>query len=105
MYVLEGVTPCIQSMQLQAGDIGNRLISLKKFYSSALGCVSLILWIFFHCIICLNMMGVFVLYCLEPVVYVLCIYTTLVLQLIYRNSSNKLLCFLTSTLNSSVFPQ
>ncbi|PKI43639.1 hypothetical protein CRG98_035964 [Punica granatum] len=23
MYVLEGVTPCIQSMQLQAGDIGN----------------------------------------------------------------------------------
>jgi len=23
MYVLEGVTPCIQSMQLQAGDTGN----------------------------------------------------------------------------------
>ncbi|KAL8138286.1 hypothetical protein V2J09_004287 [Rumex salicifolius] len=23
MYVLEGVTPCIQSMELQAGDIGN----------------------------------------------------------------------------------
>ena len=22
MYVLEGVTPCIQSMQLQAGDTG-----------------------------------------------------------------------------------
>lgn len=31
MYVLEGVTPCIQSMQLQAGDIGNDLISLEKF--------------------------------------------------------------------------
>jgi hypothetical protein len=24
MYVLEGVTPCIQSMQLQAGDTGKR---------------------------------------------------------------------------------
>lgn len=23
MYVLEGITPCIQSMQLQAGDVGN----------------------------------------------------------------------------------
>lgn len=40
MYVLEGVTPCIQSMQLQAGDIGNGLISLKKFYSSVL-CICL----------------------------------------------------------------
>ena len=29
MYVLEGVTPCIQNMQLQAGDIGNKLISLE----------------------------------------------------------------------------
>lgn len=28
MYVLEGVTPCIQSMQLQAGDTGNH--SLEK---------------------------------------------------------------------------
>ena len=25
MYVLEGVTPCIQSMKLQAGDTGNAL--------------------------------------------------------------------------------
>lgn len=25
MYVLEGVTPCIQSMQLQAGDTGNEV--------------------------------------------------------------------------------
>lgn len=25
MYVLEGVTPCIQSMQLQAGDTGKTL--------------------------------------------------------------------------------
>lgn len=23
MYVLEGITPCIQSMRLQAGDVGN----------------------------------------------------------------------------------
>jgi hypothetical protein len=26
MYVLEGVTPCIQNMQLQAGDIGSNQI-------------------------------------------------------------------------------
>ncbi|KAM6585039.1 hypothetical protein CsatB_012041 [Cannabis sativa] len=31
MYVLEGVTPCIQSMQLQAGDIGNQLLSPVTF--------------------------------------------------------------------------
>lgn len=34
MYVLEGVTPCIQNMQLQAGDTGKyscfRLIKKKK---------------------------------------------------------------------------
>lgn len=30
MYVLEGVTPCIQSMQLQAGDTGTSNISLNK---------------------------------------------------------------------------
>ena len=30
MYVLEGVTPCIQNMQLQAGDVGNKLISLEN---------------------------------------------------------------------------
>lgn len=32
MYVLEGVTPCIQSMQLQAGDIGMH-ITIKDAYS------------------------------------------------------------------------
>lgn len=30
MYVLEGVTPCIQSMQLQAGDTGNKFIPPEK---------------------------------------------------------------------------
>lgn len=34
MYVLEGVTPCIQSMQLQAGDIGNFICSLARSFSS-----------------------------------------------------------------------
>jgi len=29
MYVLEGVTPCIQSMQLQAGDTGMQLFLNK----------------------------------------------------------------------------
>ena len=29
MYVLEGVTPCIQSIQLQAGDTGDLLFPLK----------------------------------------------------------------------------
>ena len=29
MYVLEGVTPCIQSMQLQAGDTGKNSLLLK----------------------------------------------------------------------------
>lgn len=29
MYVLEGVTPCIQSMQLQAGDTGMSSLSLS----------------------------------------------------------------------------
>ncbi|THG19995.1 hypothetical protein TEA_001823 [Camellia sinensis var. sinensis] len=41
MYVLEGVTPCIQSMQLQAGDTGNFPTLLEKqsfgrFYPFAL---------------------------------------------------------------------
>lgn len=30
MYVLEGVTPCIQSMQLQAGDTGSVYTFLSK---------------------------------------------------------------------------
>lgn len=30
MYVLEGVTPCIQSMQLQAGDTG-KILSWRRF--------------------------------------------------------------------------
>lgn len=30
MYVLEGVTPCIQSMQLQAGDVGNQSILIEN---------------------------------------------------------------------------
>lgn len=30
MYVLEGVTPCIQSMQLQAGDTGDLLSPLRN---------------------------------------------------------------------------
>lgn len=30
MYVLEGVTPCIQSMQLQAGDTGKKSVPLEK---------------------------------------------------------------------------
>lgn len=28
MYVLEGVTPCIQKLQLQAGDTGNGQVTL-----------------------------------------------------------------------------
>lgn len=35
MYVLEGVTPCIQSMQLQAGDIGMH-ITIKMTHHSLL---------------------------------------------------------------------
>lgn len=31
MYVLEGVTPCIQNMQLQAGDIGNQSKSQESY--------------------------------------------------------------------------
>lgn len=31
MYVLEGVTPCIQSMQLQAGDTGIFPASMEEF--------------------------------------------------------------------------
>ena len=38
MYVLEGVTPCIQSMQLQAGDIGNFRTLLEN---QPLGCSTL----------------------------------------------------------------
>ena len=34
MYVLEGVTPCIQSMQLQAGDTGKSHMRLAFFYLS-----------------------------------------------------------------------
>lgn len=34
MYVLEGVTPCIQSMQLQAGDTGILQASLTSNRSS-----------------------------------------------------------------------
>lgn len=36
MYVLEGVTPCIQSMQLQAGDIGNFICSLASSFPAYL---------------------------------------------------------------------
>lgn len=39
MYVLEGVTPCIQSMQLQAGDTGNFSIPFCCFrYIYSLTC-------------------------------------------------------------------
>lgn len=31
MYVLEGITPCIQSMQLQAGDVGNQSVPPNSF--------------------------------------------------------------------------
>lgn len=32
MYVLEGVTPCIQSMQLRAGDTGILFAILSKMF-------------------------------------------------------------------------
>jgi hypothetical protein len=32
MYVLEGVTPCIQSMQLQAGDTGILIACMIKIW-------------------------------------------------------------------------
>lgn len=31
MYVLEGITPCIQSMQLQAGDVGKSSVPHNFF--------------------------------------------------------------------------
>lgn len=43
MYVLEGVTPCIQNMQLQAGDIGNQPISQESY-----GMFSLVVTVYVH---------------------------------------------------------
>lgn len=55
MYVLEGVTPCIQSMQLQAGDVGNKFKSLESYglmiqvpstSHTKLGIVHMLPWLF-----------------------------------------------------------
>jgi hypothetical protein len=44
MYVLEGITPCIQSMQLQAGDTGMAFGPVQIDHTYWKTCPFIIVW-------------------------------------------------------------